>query len=173
VVAGVAAVGLLTALIVLQEQTVVSGPPAPTLPPPRLLGDDHLPTVAQVRPRPVVVDAVPIDSAPPVPRPMASAAPTAPPTARPVRVSPAAAAAARPPKPPVPPPPASAVPNPNPNPNPDAALARARAALAACDCAAAREQLETLASPPPAFTRALSACRLPMLGQRCAPSELP
>jgi hypothetical protein len=65
------------------------------------------------------------------------------------------------------------VPNPNPNPNPDAALARARAALAACDCAAAREQLETLASPPPAFTRALSACRLPMLGQRCAPSELP
>ncbi|MCK6575835.1 protein kinase, partial [Myxococcota bacterium] len=77
VVAGLAAAAVLTALIVLQEPAVVSGPPAPTLPPPRLLGDEHLPTVAQVRARPAIeVEAVPVPEASPATRPVASAPPT-------------------------------------------------------------------------------------------------
>jgi serine/threonine protein kinase len=180
VVAGVAAAGMLTALIAMQEPTVVSGARTPTLPPPRLLGEDHLPTVAQVRPR-AVVEAVPVESATPPARPLLSAPPTQasppsnPPSAPPRPARPAAAvASARPATPPparpaIPPPARPAVPPPD----PEAALRRARAALARCDCALARADLAGVSDPPPAYTRALAACRLPMLGQQCAPPELP
>ncbi|MCK6574517.1 hypothetical protein L6V77_25845, partial [Myxococcota bacterium] len=39
--------------------------------------------------------------------------------------------------------------------------------------AEARADLAAVPSPPPAYTRALAACRLPMLGQTCAPGALP
>jgi serine/threonine protein kinase len=128
------------------------------LPPPRLLGEDHLPAVAHLTPRPVV-EAVPVDERPaPVPavepRPVPSVRPRAP--ARP-RETPIST--------PTPQTSTSTVANPLPG--------RVRAALARCDCVGARAALAAWPQPPAGFKTAVSDCQPPMIGEPCVPGTLP
>jgi serine/threonine protein kinase len=141
--------------VVLDEVPATSAAPA-QLPPPRLLGDDHLPAVAQVTARPVV-EAVPIDERPPAAVATTSAA--APARARPAQ-RPVVPVQARPPATDAPAA-ASALPG------------RIRTALSRCDCVGARTALAAWPQASSAFKTAVGNCQPPMIGEPCTPGQLP
>ena len=140
----VAALGLVLAVVLFQEEA----------PPPQSVVSKLSPLTREPSPPETVVEAVAVPAETPRPAPPRSspnAAPTAP-SPRAIPAVPAAASIAAPAK---------------------IDLEKLRSALQRCDCAGARAQIAGLSRVAPSVMAAVETCRPPMLGEPCAPGQLP